>query len=66
MNAQRSRKSNVSESNLSGTFDAWLATNDIPKATAQRLMKLAGFSEQQREEHKASERSPKKAVLRAT
>lgn len=38
---QRSR--NVPDSKMSGTFDKWLAENNIPKMTAHRLMKLAGL-----------------------
>src|SRR5262245_57663742 len=40
---------------------AWLRDNEIPESTARRLMKLAGFSEEQRENEKAKERERKRA-----
>lgn len=39
---------------------AWLRTNNIAESTARSLMKLAGFSEEQREEHKAKEAARKR------
>lgn len=54
-----SQKQNVSEKGVSGTFLAWLAASDIPKATAYSIMKDAGFTEEQREEHRAKERERK-------
>lgn len=41
-------------------WKAWLETNSIPMETAYRYMKLAGFTEEQREEHRGREAERKR------
>jgi hypothetical protein len=46
-------------------FSQWIETNKIPQSTAQRLMTLAGFTEEQRDDAKAKERDRKRAEREA-
>lgn len=64
VHAVRSRQASVPDravsGTLAGTWRRWLSDNGIAVVTAHRLMKLAGFTEEQREEARSQARDDKR------